>query len=90
MDGKKTDIVLLVRSFIGVAPRFAAFGQRPLSKGARCPCMSQDVFASGAIPLPLASGSFSLAATFVTSAGFGVIAASALAVRSLKDIFFIP
>lgn len=58
----------------------------PFEDGARGLCRSQDVFDFVGASLPAALGSFALAGVFAVSAGFGFIAAAALAVRSLKDM----
>ena len=54
----------------------------PFEIGARGLCTSQDVldFAGASLTTVLGSGAFAV------SAGFGFIAAAALAVRSLKDM----
>jgi hypothetical protein len=58
----------------------------PFENGARGLCRSQDVLDFVGASLPAALGSFALAGVFAVSAGFGFIAAAALAVRSLKDM----
>ena len=58
----------------------------PHKNGARGLCTSQDVLDFAGASLTTAWGSFALAGVFAVSAGFGLIAAAARAVRSLKDM----
>ena len=58
----------------------------PFEVGARGPCISQDVSVFAGASVSAALGTFDLAGAFGVSAGFGFIAAAALAVRSLKDM----
>ena len=58
----------------------------PFENAARGCCTSQDVLDFAGASLTTALGSFALAGAFAVSAGFGFIAATALAARSLKDM----
>jgi hypothetical protein len=58
----------------------------PFENAARGLYTSQDVLDFAGASPTTALGSFALAGAFAVSAGFGFIAAAALAVRSLKDM----
>ncbi|MFT6457059.1 MAG: hypothetical protein ACJARR_002750 [Pseudophaeobacter arcticus] len=61
----------------------------PFEVGARGSCISQDVLVFAGASVSAALGAFALAGAFDVLAGFGFIAAAALAVRSLKDMLSI-